>query len=138
MKSMKRLWVWTWAALAALPLGAFLMAQGSGFRFDGPRSRVVTPNGDNLNDRVIFCFGNLADSEVEGRIYTVLGSEVARLSRIPANGVGCPPAPLLGTDKAQHMTWDGRQDGSPVASGVYVYRIQSEGMTYSGSIVVVR
>lgn len=136
MKSMKRLWVWTWAALTALSAGAFLMAQGGGFRFDGPRNRVVTPNGDGLNDTVVFCFGNPADSEVDARIYTVLGSEVARVSARSASPAGvCPPAPL---NMSQILVWDGKQDGSAVASGVYVYRIQSEGMTYSGSIVVVR
>jgi len=56
-----------------------IQAQGGGFRFFGPLARVVTPNGDGLNDRLFICFDNFSDSDVSGRIYTLLGAEVARL-----------------------------------------------------------
>lgn len=122
------------AALALLAVGVF--AQTNTFRFFGPLSRIVTPNGDHLNDVAVFCFDNPADSDVSGRIYTLLGTEVATLSsRLrPALG-GCP---TTGVFDAQSVTWDGRSNGGAVHSGVYVYRITSELKVFSGTLIIVR
>lgn len=106
------------------------LAQGGGFRFDGPLGRVITPNGDNRNDVAIFCFGNPSDSDVEGRIYSLRGAEVARLSRA-ATVAGCAGGGL----NLQSMTWDPR---GGVTSGVYVYQVRSEALTFTGTLLVVR
>lgn len=112
-----------WIAMLAL-------AQGGGFRFDGPLGRAVTPNGDGRNDVAIFCFGNPSDSDVEGRILTLQGAEVARLSRA-ASLPGCPGGGL----NPQSMSW---APGPGIRSGVYVYRLRAEGQTFTGTLLVVR
>lgn len=122
-------------ALGLLAVGAF--AQTGSLRFFGPLSRIVTPNGDGLNDLAIFCFDNPADSDITGKVYTLLGTEVATMSsRLTPAVNGCSSG--AGVFKAQSMTWDGLSNGSSVHSGVYVYRITSELKVYSGTLIVLR
>lgn len=121
------------AMLAGLGL---ILAQSGGFRFDGPLGRVLTPNGDLRNDEAFICFGNPSDSDVEVRIYTLWGAEVARPAQIRSALAACPP---LGIGAgSQHAKWDGRSSGSFVKSGVYVYQVKAEGRTFSGTFLVVR
>lgn len=129
------------AAAAALAVGGFLTAlsaQTTGsFRYFGPLARVITPNNDQRNDVLFFCFDNPGDGDVSGKVYTLLGAEVASLSaRAPAAGSACPGGLLPGS--AQYATWDGRSGGSVVRSGVYVYRLTAEGRAFSGTVLVVR
>jgi hypothetical protein len=130
---MKKTAAWIIAAAAVLSGTGLSRAQTGGFRFDGLLSRVITPNNDGLNDRSVFCFENFGDSDIEGRIYTAAGAEVARLERIRTAFGACPGGLL-----PQHMIWDGRQNGSLVTGGVYVYQIRAEGLMFTGSILVVR
>lgn len=125
------------AALAAtlLPLLQTVQAQTGGFRFFGPLGRVITPNGDQKNDFAFFCFDNFSDSGVSGKIYTVLGSEVASMTHVRAALPGCA---ANGGTLPQHASWDGTAQGVRVRSGVYVYRIEAEGKSYAGTLVVVR
>ena len=119
---------------AALLAGHGALAAESGpFHFFGPISRVITPNGDHKNDGAIFCFDNFGDSDVEGRIFTLLGAEVADLTLVRSAMAGCS-----GGDLPQHMLWDGRSNGTIAAGGVYVYQIRAEGKTFTGSLLVVR
>lgn len=86
--------------------------------------RALTPNGDGLNDMIIFTYDPGPRNEtVTGRIYDVMGSFVADMvpGRVPNT-----------------LTWDGRANGRVVGSGPYVYRIQGGGKSYSGTIVVAR
>jgi hypothetical protein len=128
------------AILALLAVGVFAQS-GATFRFFGPLSRIVTPNGDGKNDLAIFCFDNPADSGVSGKIYTLLGSEVSTVlfTDSPAN-VGMPgcnqPGALV--NSVQFATWDGRSNGSVVRSGIYVYRLTAEQHNYTGTLIVVR
>lgn len=131
------------AAAAALALGGFLTQLNAqttgGFRFGGPLARVITPNGDGRNDVAFFCYDNPSDGDVSGRIYTLLGAEVASTAprmQVQAGVPACPGGLLPGS--AQYSTWDGRAAGSTVRSGVYVYRISAEGRSYSGTLLVVR
>ena len=125
------------AGLVALAGAPLLQAQGGAFRFFGPLSRVVTPNGDGINDRFFVCFDNFSDSGVSGKIYTLLGAEVASMTskaaRTPTEGTGCPAGIV-----PQFTFWDGTSNGSRVRSGIYVYRIEAEGKTYAGTLLVVR
>lgn len=121
-------------ALALMVVGVF--AQSQSLRFFGPVSRIVTPNSDSRNDLAIFCFDNPSDSEVTGKIYSLIGSEVAPMGpRIPAL-TGCPAGVF--SNSAQSLTWDGRSNGTAVHSGVYIYRITSEQRVFSGTLIVVR
>lgn len=125
------------AALAGLLVllgAARIHAQSGGFRFFGPLSRVITPNGDMVNDRIFFCFDNFSDSGVTGRVYTLLGAEVASMGgKTSSAGTSCPGGAL-----PQLVSWDGTANGTRVRSGLYVYRIEAEGKTYAGTFLVVR
>jgi hypothetical protein len=65
----------------AMLLAVAAFAQSASFRFFGPLSRIITPNGDStkVNGTAIFCFDNPADSGISGNIFTLLGSAVATL-----------------------------------------------------------
>lgn len=125
-------------AAAALMGLAHARAQTSGVNFYGPLSRVITPNGDHINDLAFFCFENPQRSEISGKIYTLLGSEVASVGaqqdRTAGAGAGCPASII----QAQYMTWDGRADGVRVRSGIYVYRLIVEDRVFSGTLLIAR
>lgn len=124
------------AGLALFGIGAAL-AQSSLVVFYGPLARVITPNGDGVNDKAFFCFENPQDSEITGKIFTLAGSQVGSMSRrtdrVP-NALSCPASIV----KAQFVTWDGTGNGSRVDSGIYVYRIEVEKETFTGTLLVVR
>ena len=48
-----------------------------------------------------------------------------------------PPGSAV-LDNSQAVTWDGKSGGSPVSAGVYIFSVESEDMTITGTIVVVR
>ncbi|MBI3565918.1 MAG: hypothetical protein HY079_12025 [Elusimicrobia bacterium] len=125
------------AAVVLLAVGVF--AQSAGFRWFGPLSRVLTPNGDGRNDAAFFCFDDPADSDASGRVYSLLGAEVATLGprqQVVGGVPGCAAGALPGS--AQYLTWDGRSNGSVVGSGVYIYRVSAEQKVYTGTLIVVR
>ena len=121
------------AAMTFLALAAFAWADG-GFRFFGPVNRAFTPNVSNAN--AIFCFDNPYDSGVSGTIYSLLGSQVADLE--PGLGVSptCPQPTIPG--QINYIRWDGRSNGTVVTSGVYIYQIKAEGLSFTGALLVVR
>lgn len=99
-------------------------AAGAVFDLSNISGRVLTPNGDGLNDVVIFTYDpGPANAPVAGRIYDVNGSFVADMA----------PGLVPNT-----ITWDGRMNGRPAASGVYVYRVQGDGKTFTGTVVVAK
>lgn len=98
--------------------------QAFNFNQAGVSNRLVTPNGDGKNDAVVFTFDNPRDSEVNVRILDVKGRTVA----------GSLPAGPVSNSK----TWDGTAGGRPVPGGVYIYQIESEGKTFTGTIVIIR
>jgi len=122
---------------------AILRAQTSGgFHFRGLLNRLVVPKNVGLNSAAVFCFDNPSDSGVSIKIFSLTGSQVAS----PQAGGGMPSAGSLCPQdsnnfvpgSARYATWDGTSNGSIVHSGVYVYQIQAEGLTYTGTLVVVR
>jgi hypothetical protein len=143
MNTKKTMEKWTIAGaallIAALLAVAAFAQSGAGFRFFGPLSRIITPNGNasKNNGTAIFCFDNPADSGVSGNIFSLLGSAVANMG--PAmtnpNNSGCPVG-VLGP--GGYLTWDGTSNGAVVRSGVYVYRVSAEQHSYTGTILVVR
>lgn len=124
-------------AAALLAVGAFAQS-GQTFRFFGPLSRVLTPNQDHVNDLVVFCAYNPAGSDVSGKIYSLLGSEVATMSS-PVQDPPTSSCTRISNDfRDVYLTWDGRSNGTTVHSGIYVYRITSELHSYTGTLIVVR
>ncbi|MDD5656589.1 MAG: hypothetical protein PHF00_04970 [Elusimicrobia bacterium] len=126
------------AAAVLLAAAIFAWSQGGLFRFLGPLSRVVTPNGDGRNDHAVLCFDDPGESEVSGRVYSLLGTFVADFSplRIVAPGAsGCPTGAM---NKQYYITWDGKSGGAAVRSGVYIYQVRAEGRSFRGSLLVVK
>jgi hypothetical protein len=102
-------------------------AQSGNAAFVQVYPRIITPNGDGLNDVAIFQFGegNLLGSDVTGEIFNIRGAKVADLK----------PGP----DPATTLLWDGKDsDGRTVLSGIYIYQIKIGGNRTNGTIVVAR
>lgn len=138
MKIMKRnIDILVAAAVLLVAMLTFAYADG-GFRFFGPLRRIITPNNDQKNDAAVFCFDNPADSAVSGTIYSLLGSHVADMGpkQTALPGVtGCQTG-VLG--QAYYIVWDGKASGVTVRSGVYIYQVRAEGLSFTGTLVVVR
>ena len=117
-------------SLALAAGGAF--AQSAGFAFLGALSNVITPNGDSFNDVAILCFDNPKFSEVSGTIFDLRGNKVSGLA-YEQSPLNCP----AGTN-SEKLKWDGKADGRTVPGGVYIYQVQSEGHTVTGTVMVVR
>ncbi|MFH1723900.1 MAG: gliding motility-associated C-terminal domain-containing protein, partial [Elusimicrobiota bacterium] len=95
------------------------------FTFDtaGVSNRLITPNGDGLNDSVVFTFDNPRDSAVSGKIFDLKGARVADMF----------PGPV-----ADSLEWDARGGGQVVPGGVYIYQIEAEDSVSNGTVVVIR
>lgn len=110
--------------LGLYQIRALLRPGGVVFDLSNISGRVITPNGDGLNDVVIFTYDpGAGNAAVTGRIFDVNGAFVADM--VP----GLVPNTL---------TWDGRMNGRAAASGVYVYRVTGDGKTFTGTVVVAR
>ncbi|UPT72565.1 MAG: gliding motility-associated C-terminal domain-containing protein [Elusimicrobiota bacterium] len=110
--------------LGTYQIRALARADGTVFDVSNISGRALTPNGDGLNDSIIFTYDPGPRNETAtGRIYDVLGSHVADMvpGRVPNT-----------------LTWDGRSNGRVVGGGAYVYRIQGGGKSYTGTVVVAR
>lgn len=110
--------------LGRYQIRALARADGPVFDVSNISGRTITPNGDGLNDIVIFTYDPGPTREaVVGRIFDIMGSFVADMTS------GQVPNTLI---------WNGRSNGRVVGSGAYVYRIEGGGKTYTGTIVVAR
>ncbi len=90
--------------------------------------RLFTPNGDGLNDRVYFVLENPNNTAVTGEIVDKQGRHVRTL---------LPPQTQTGVGYT--MIWDGKDDkGVVVPGGVYIYKINGEGKSFTGSVGVAR
>lgn len=85
-----------------------------------PTEKIITPNGDGVNDVAIFSFGDLA-SNVKVDVFDMSGRRVRTLM------------------SAFTQSWDGRDDGGDIVeSGVYIYQYNVDGMRVSGLIAVAK
>lgn len=112
-------------------LGAYqvkLVRQASMLEFaaGSPYPRVLTPLA--RNNRKLFFFVTLPGSgALTGTIYDALGGRVRGLQVD-----GSSPA-------ANALVWDGRDDhGNVVPAGPYYYRVEADGQSLTGSVVVAR
>ncbi len=89
-----------------------------------PYPRVITPNGDGVNDRVFFFF-ETTDSLAKGRIYDLNGAFVGSMK----------PGPVQDAS----LVWDGKDDrDNVVPMGVYLYKVTVNNESTTGTIVVAR
>lgn len=85
-----------------------------------PMEKIITPNGDGINDTAIFAFGDLTET-VKLEIFDTAGHRIRTIMSSAA------------------MQWDGRDDsGSLVESGVYIYQFKVKGDLVSGLIAVAK
>jgi hypothetical protein len=96
-----------------------------GVTLEEVRPRVMTPNGDALNDVVYFQFdSSVAGLPIEAVIRDVRGARVAGLE-------------LNSSEDA--LIWDGRDDdGRMSPSGIYIYSIKIGQSHASGTVVIAR
>ncbi|TBR16952.1 hypothetical protein EPO15_18060 [bacterium] len=137
------------AALAALLLATLetgAHAAGSSFSFQGYLAKFITPNGDAKNDTAILCVDNPKDFTVRGQIFDLRGQHVADMAHVVDTTKldATKPVKLCNTTfggqfKPQAVVWDGKTSGGAVVtSGVYVWRVEAEESTVTGTVLVVR
>ncbi len=103
---------------------ALARADGTVFDVSNISGRALTPNGDGLNDVIIFTYDPGPNRETAtGRVYDVMGQYVAEMT------AGQVPNTLV---------WDARSNGRYVGSGAYIYRITGGGKSFTGTVVVAR
>ena len=97
----------------------------SGVTFDisNLTNKMITPNGDGLNDAAVFTFDNPKDSGFSGKIFDAEGAFVTDMT----------PGPV-----PDSLKWDGKAGGRAVPGGVYAYQISAEGKIFTGTLVVIR
>ena len=88
--------------------------------------RILTPNGDNLNDKAFFRFDtSLTGIPLETSIFDINGAKVGSLE-------------LEALDDTL-LSWDGRNSSGEIApAGIYIYMIALGKHRASGTIVVAR
>jgi hypothetical protein len=85
--------------------------------------KIITPNGDGVNDEFNLTFENPAGDRVEGRIYDISGSRVGRME----------------FKNDFWVFWDGREEtGGAAPSGMYLYQVTVGDHVYNGTAVVAR
>ncbi len=96
---------------------------GATFDISGLSNKIITPNGDGLNDSAVFTFDNPKDSAFSGKIYDIEGGFVADMFNGPVEN---------------SLEWDGKRNGKRVHGGVYVYQIRAENKVFNGTLLVIR
>lgn len=94
------------------------------FNLAGLSNHFVTPNGDGKNDNVVFTFDNPHDAVIRGRILDLRGRVVV---------ADLPPGPAQNS-----LQWDGTAGGRGVPGGVYIYKLDGEGQSFTGTIVILK
>jgi gliding motility-associated-like protein len=85
--------------------------------------KIITPNGDGINDDFNFTFDNPARNNVEGKIFDLQGCFITYMS-------------LTGDS---WIIWNGQnQNGSAVVPGIYLYQVKCGTKVFNGTIVVAR
>lgn len=107
-----------------LPSGAGAQSLG-GVTLTEVVPRVVTPNGDLLNDVIFFKFDDTVSGlPIESEVYDIQGAKVSDLT-------------LNSNETA--LLWNGKDDsGRAVPSGIYIYSIKLGGRQATGTVVVAR
>jgi hypothetical protein len=100
-------------------------ARAAGIRSTRVYPRIITPNGDGWNDKVIFQFDNPEMLPLSGKIFDITGAAVANCT--------------VGPNPDSSLAWDGKDSGGRVVpGGIYLYQIDLHGETLTGTVVVAR
>lgn len=90
--------------------------------------KVISPNGDSINDRVFFIYHNPTAARASGSIYD---SKFQKVAEVRESSVFVTNSSVL--------TWDGKDEsGSAVPAGIYFYKIEIGSDVHTGSVGVVR
>ncbi len=93
-------------------------------RFVKLSPKIITPNGDGINDAANFIFTNPNNETAEGMIFDLSGCVVRE--NLPSTSI-------------TSLTWDGRDNSGCVVSGkVYVYQIKVAGDIFNGTVVLAK
>ena len=102
------------------PLLSSLLAVGLAVQMSG---RILTPNGDGINDSVGFTVPESASGLPRAEVYNLRGQRIAEL-------------PLVSPTQ---LRWDGHDaTGRPVESGVYLVQISEDSSLWSGVVAVAK
>jgi gliding motility-associated-like protein len=102
--------------------GLFSIAPATPLSPEGrrPEEKIITPNGDGVNDVAAFSVDNLTE-DYKIDIYDITGHRVKTIHT------------------GSSLTWDGRDEsGKIVESGVYIYQYEVDGKRVSGFIAVAK
>lgn len=90
------------------------------------KPRILTPNGDSLNDVVFFYFDDgLIGLPLQSAVFDVHGAKVGGLRLDPNDD--------------SLLTWDGKDDsGNLMPAGIYIYMIEIGKNRATGTVVVAR
>jgi gliding motility-associated-like protein len=105
-------------------LRALERTQDFTFSASGLTNKFITPNGDGKNDVATFFGDNPKGSEIIGKIFDLTGAFVTQFCDSQSTTVKC--------------SWDGKANGHVVPGGVYIYQLQGDGHTFTGTLVVIR
>lgn len=112
------------ALLLAPPVAAVPESVG-GLTLLAVRPRVITPNGDGVNDVAFLVFDTTLEGlPIDSSIYDITGAKVANMA------IG---------GSADALTWNGKDGGGrAVPAGIYLYAVKIGKNVATGTIVVAR
>ena len=124
---MKRFILLVLLALVARPSSLVATTTLGSLTLAAVKCRVFTPNGDGYNDKARFEFVNPEQLPISGTVYDLSGARVASLQAGAS------------TNTVDVLLWDGKDvDGRVVAGGIYIYQIEYQGKTATGTVIVAR
>lgn len=90
--------------------------------------RLISPNGDGINDFVFFVLENNTGAPAQGAIYN---AQMLKVADVRESTVFMLNRTIL--------LWDGKDEsGAVVNAGIYIYKVQVGNDAFTGTVGVVR
>jgi len=97
--------------------------RAAGFNVLSAWPKIITPNGDGINDEFNYTFENTTASRAEGMIFGIGGERVASMA----------------SKTDSWLAWQGSDDnGSALPPGLYIYQVRCGASVYNGTVVIAR